>query len=224
MNPDNFGLGRLPAPDGRDTRFQLRTLADATPPSTLNHRYWWANGWHGNQANLPWCVAFSFLHYLADGPVTHKGRPQPLVSPADLYRTAQENDEWDGTAYAGTSVRAGAKVLQSLGYVSSYWWGWDVATVVDALLSLGPVVVGTNWYSGMFDVDEKGLIGVNGRLSGGHAYVLNGVNRKRELVRLKNSWGKDWGNGGMAWLSFEDLGRLLSEDGEACLAVEAVKA
>jgi len=39
-------------------------------------------------------------------------------------------------------------------------------------------------------------------------------------VRIVNSWGERWGQGGEAWLSFADLERLIHEEGEACGPVE----
>jgi papain like protease len=214
-----LGLGRRFAPDARDREYPLRALIAA--PSVRHYRYWYANGWWGNQADSPQCVAYAWCHYLEDGPVMQtQPRTPPVVSPGMLYREAQKLDEWEGEDYDGTSVRAGAKVLQALGYLQSYRWGASVADVVDALLEVGPVVMGTNWYEDMFTPDDAGFLRVRGALAGGHAYVLDGVNRSHALVRLKNSWGREWGQNGFAFMAIEDLGRLLAEDGEACLGVE----
>jgi len=136
-----------------------------------------------------------------------------------VYRDAQVVDEWPGENYNGTSVRAGAKVLADRGHIGEYRWAWDLETVVRALLDVGPVVVGTNWYSGMFEPNQ-GIIDISGTVAGGHAYLLNGVNRNKGMIRLKNSWGRDWGSRGHAYISFEDMDRLIKEDGEACLALE----
>jgi len=81
-------------------------------------------------------------------------------------------------------------------------------------------VVGTNWYYGMFYPDRNGLIKVKGGLAGGHAYVVNGVDTKNKLFRIKNSWGKSWGIQGRAFISFNDMARLIREQGEICLATE----
>jgi len=46
------------------------------------------------------------------------------------------------------------------------------------------------------------------------------VNLKQSIFRIKNSWGRAWSNNGFAFISFDDMARLLSEDGEACIAHE----
>lgn len=136
------------------------------------------------------------------------------------YQRAQTMDEWPGEDYDGTSVRAGAKVLQDTGFISEYRWAWDGMEAIRAVLDIGPVVVGTNWYEGMFEPNDRGLVVPSGSIAGGHAYLIDGANLNRGLVRLKNSWSKSWGRGGRAVMTITDFSRLISEDGEACLATE----
>lgn len=226
MSPNDFpilehGLGRRPAPDPRDQGYQLRTLLAAPlaeAPAKL-FRYWNQMGWWGDQGPTSQCVAFAWAHYLEDGPVTQPGKG-PILAPASIYAEAQKVDEWPGEGYDGTSVRAGAKVLQKVGFVSTYAWAWDLNTVIDSVLAAGPVVMGTNWYRSMFDPDPEGIVEISGPLAGGHAWVINGANRTAGLVRCKNSWSRSWGKKGNFYLSFESLARLIAEDGEACMAVE----
>lgn len=217
MTTGEHGLGRIQIPDERDRGF-LMSAAVAEAPKR-RWRYWNANGWWGDQGATSQCVAYSLLHMVADGPVTTKGVADPVMPPRDLYQAAQRIDAWPGENYDGTSVRAGAKVLQDAGWISEYRWAWDVDTVVRALLDAGPVVVGTTWHDDMFTPDGRGFVHATGRSAGGHAYVLNGVNTDREVVRLKNSWGREWGLNGHAWLSFRDLEQLIKDYGEACLPI-----
>jgi hypothetical protein len=92
--------------------------------------------------------------------------------------------------------------------------------VIQAVLELGPVVVGTDWYTDMYTPNENNFIRARGRRVGGHAYVLNGVNTYQGVFKMKNSWGLEWGDEGHAWLSFSDFRVLLKQDGEVCLAGE----
>jgi hypothetical protein len=133
----------------------------------------------------------------------------------------QLNDGIPGEDYAGTTVRAGAKVLADQGYISEYYWAWDLETIIDTVTRLGPVVVGTNWYPSMWSPDQLGIVKIEGSLAGGHAYLIDGANRNRGMARCKNSYSKNWGINGRFWMPFEVLERLLNEGGEACIAVEA---
>lgn len=128
-----------------------------------------------------------------------------------------------GNSYNGTSVRAGAKILMREGYISSYNWAWDIETIKNTLLTKGPMVVGTVWNYDMFFPNEKGIITATGEQMGGHAYLLDGINVKKKLIRIKNSWGRNWGKNGFAYISFDDMAKLISQYGEACLATEIEK-
>lgn len=226
------GLGRLYIPDERDARFPMSSVLAATErlPDEAREavdrgwRYWNQQGWWGDQGDTPRCVVYAWGHYVEDGPVTHKATPHGEGPPFDLteaYGWAQRNDQWPGEGYDGTSVRAGAQYLRQLGHVGSFVWARDMDDLVRALLTEGPVVIGTWWYREMFDPDEDGFLTVGGPRDGGHAYLLNGVNVGEGKVRVKNSWGQGWGDGGNAWMRLDDVDRLVfAEAGEACLAVE----
>jgi len=192
-----------------------------TPTVTpqITSKYWDDNGWWGNQGSTPQCVGYAWSHWVEDGPTEHGGTP-PIVSPQTIYTEAQKIDEWPGENYAGTSVRAGAKYLKNTNKINSYYWAYDINTLINSVFNLGPVVVGTYWYSGMFYPNSNGIIRISGGIAGGHAYVINGVDKKNQLFRIKNSWGKNWGKQGHAYISFGDMSRLISMNGEICLAVE----
>jgi hypothetical protein len=211
-------LGRVYVPDARDKNFLISNKFPIQTKS-ITSKYWDANMWWGNQGNTPQCVGYAWAHWIADGPITHSG-VQPPVNPTTIYGEAQKVDEWIGENYAGTSVRGGAKYLKTSGKISSYLWAFDINTLVNTVLNVGPVVVGTNWYNGMFYPDKTGLIRITGRLAGGHAYVINGVDTRTKRFRIKNSWGKTWGQSGHAYISYTDMARLIRENGEICLAIE----
>jgi C1A family cysteine protease len=70
------------------------------------------------------------------------------------------------------------------------------------------------------NAESDGTMRIRGRLQGGHAYVLNGVDTKKQVVRVKNSYGKTWGKQGYGYLSFESLEKLLKDGGEICVPFE----
>ena len=210
-------LGRLYVEDERDRGYLLASLLPEEP-AQLPVKYWDDQRWEGNQGSNPYCVAFAWLHWMADGPVTH--RAAPIYRPRDVYHDAQKLDKFPGQNYDGTTVRAGAKALVKRGVVTEYHWAWELEDVIQAVLTLGPVVVGTDWYEEMYTPDEDFIIRARGRKYGGHAYLINGVDTYYGRFRIKNSWGTEWGDNGHAFLPFSDFRVLLKQNGEACLATE----
>ena len=211
-------LGRVYIPDERDKNYLIENKLKLKN-TILTTKYWDADEWWGNQENTPQCVGYAWAHWIEDGPVKHEGI-SPIINPTLIYKEAQKLDEWVGENYNGTSVRGAAKYLKSTNKISSYLWTYNINVLIDTVLTKGPVVVGTNWYRSMFFPDKNGLIRVTGKLTGGHAYVINGVDKNKKLFRIKNSWGKNWGKSGHAFISFSDMEKLIKQNGEVCLAIE----
>lgn len=231
-------MGRKRLPLGRrkqkaDPRDKLHPAKPSTraPMLAATYRYWNDSTWRGDQGNTSQCVAYSALHRIENAPRTYP-EAGPVLNPTTVYNRAQEIDDWPGTNYEGTSVRAGAKVMLERGFISEYQW---VENFDDFLLLLhmqGPINVGTTWYWSMFNPrrvkDAQGAyrttvtIDESKGSAGGHAYLINGINIPSRVVRVLNSWGTSWGAGGRAWMSFDTIERLVfGEGGEACLYVEA---
>ena len=114
-----------------------------------------------------------------------------------------------------------AKILKELGIISEYRWANRINDVVNTVLTLGPMVVGTKWFTGMNRPNSKGIVRPTGGQIGGHAYLINGVDKTNKYLRIKNSWGKRWGKSGYAFISFRDFEKLLHDGGEACIAFES---
>lgn len=206
-------LGRVPEWDDRNNQYPIRALLDRTAKP---RSYTWRLDTHLDQKQTPMCVGFSIAHEVAAKPKV--GHVDAVVA-AGIYSLAQKNDAWAGEAYEGTSVLGGVKAAAIMGYYDEYRWAASVDDLVLAVGYHGPAVLGTNWYATMFHPDETGRIVVAGGVAGGHAYLTNRVDVRHERLWIANSWGLDWGIGGNAWISFDDVSKLLASDGEAMVPV-----
>ena len=221
-NNTDYGLGRIYIPDERDKGFPMSAILTRQKPE-IDYKYYWPKGWWGDQGEKPYCCAYAWLHWLHGGSVTQMATPPPVIGPKILYDLCQANDSFPGNQYDGTTVRAGAKVLMDEGFISEYRWTNDVKVMAEAVLTKGPVVVGTDWHRNMFYPDKDGVIRTGGGVIGGHAYLIDGVNMVKKQFRAKNSWGREWAKKGYAYIPFEDMQELLWAQGECCLASEIKK-
>lgn len=207
-------LDRVPQFDERSRAFPVRQVVRA---AAKPRGYTWSCGTYLDQGSEGACVGFAWAHELVARPSVITGFT--AADARQIYLGAQRVDEWPGEGYSGTSVLAGAKVVAGLGYVSEYRWAFGLDDLILAVGYKGPAVLGLNWYEGMFDPDADGHLRPTGRLAGGHAILCRAVSVRDRRFLLHNSWGSDWGLKGTAWVSFEDMDRLLREQGEACIPV-----
>jgi len=206
-----YTLGRQYKEDKRDKEYPIKQVKF----SANKRKKTWNDGkWLGDQGDTPACVGFAWAHWLTSRPISQ------FAQPTGIYTLAQFLDEWESEDYDGTSVRAGAKVLKHLGFIKEYRWANSINDVINTILNTGPVVVGTIWTENMFDTEDGFLI-PTGEIVGGHAYLLFAVDTKNETFTMKNSWGRNWGNNGYAYIDFSDFEILLKEDGETCLGIES---
>src|SRR5688572_15007850 len=107
-------LDRLIEFDEKSRSFPIRTLvADKQPRS-----YSWRGNVVLDQGSEGACVGFAWAHELNARPVV-----VPDIDAADarsIYTDARKMDEWPGEDYEGTSVLAGAKVVQAAGHITEY--------------------------------------------------------------------------------------------------------
>jgi hypothetical protein len=195
----------------------------------------WACGVYLDQTTTSACTGNSRAYDLA-------GSPRPLKQPngklidepfaQQLYNLAKKYDEWTGEDYEGSSVLGALKAAKSMGYIGEYRWAFNIDDMCQALATLGPVVVGTDWYNSMFDPQPNGVLEVDADsgVAGGHAYyfraiyvsdsyktrlVGKGNNRHGiPLLAVRNSWGRSWGHNGEAYIWADDYERVLMDGGE----------
>ena len=141
-----------------------------------------------------------------------------------VYSQATVEDSFPGVyppTDTGSSGLAVAKVLQGRGLISGYRWMFSYLDALGALMQ-APVIVGTNWYEGMFYPDATGRVTISGAVAGGHEYILDGYDAEAGkgfggVVWCRNSWGADWGVQGRFAMFGATLQRLLEQDGDAIL-------
>ena len=202
---------RIPRWDQRNEDFRIRGLTLVTKPP---RSYTWRVGVNLDQGREGACVGFAWAHELAARPRIVQGVTDDVAR--GIYLDAQRVDEWPGEGYEGTSVLAGAKVVQGRGHFTEYRWARDVDELRMAIGYAGPAVLGVDWHEGMIDPAD-GWIYPEGAIVGGHAILCYAVNIRGGYFRVWNSWGASWGEGGSAKLSFESMQQLLTENGEACI-------
>lgn len=213
-------LDRLPQFDERSRKYGIREVITKQPRS-----YTWRCLQVLDQGNEGSCVGHGVAHELIARPSEVHGIDHQYAR-EKIYWEAQKIDEWQGGSYPGarpfyegTSVLAGVKVSKSLGWMHEYRWGFSLDDLILGVGRNGPAVLGINWYSEMYDVDNDGFIHSEGSIDGGHCILCNAVNIKYGYFTLHNSWGPEWGIDGEAKISFEDMEQLLHEDGEQCFFV-----
>jgi hypothetical protein len=236
-----FPLGRRHAPDVRDANFPMRLMLDplreqffprGLPEGTRHYR----PGPRLDQGKTGTCIAHGWTGKVMGAPIMQR----VPMTPYDLYRQIVQVDEWpdndheatapDTGLQLGTSVRAGAKVLQRLGLISNYLWAESVEDVrAWHLAGFGGCVIGVSWSRDMFRTDPDGFISYTGQVDGGHCVYTTGWNdhvkhhgQFTRAVRFQQSWTLPWGDkgSGRAWISEADLAKLMVDDGEVCAAVE----
>jgi hypothetical protein len=214
-------LGRHPFFDERSRGFPVRALL---PREVVRRKTIWElpNNFPLDQGEEGACVGFGFSGELAAAPVVI---PTDNQFAFDLYARAQAEDQKMGNVWdEGASMLAGAKACKLAGHVSSYRWAFGVDDVIDTLCAVGPVVIGIDWYSGMYDTTTDGLVQVFGDVVGGHCILLTGFWPAHpawgDVVLWENSWGLSYGVNGRGFIRVADLQRLLSAQGEACVLVD----
>lgn len=231
MSASVKGTGLRFKEDERDSLYLLRHLTPevfrAGPRRTRRHPMFRLPL---DQGATGTCVEHGWLTWGWAGPIVQR-RKLLALRQYDVYRRIVQIDEWadndwEATAPAhqlqgGTSVRAGAKVMCELGFLSTFGWALTADEVIDWIVGVGPVVVGTEWWPDwrptratrptVLRIPPGGA-----RPDSGHCYTFTGWDERRGLLESPNSWGY----GGEIRMEPETLDQLLRRRGQACTAVE----
>ncbi len=155
------------------------------------------------------------------------------VSSRMLYELARRYDEWPGEDYAGSSARGAMKGWHHHGVCSRELWPDSVAgpgepltdvraedardrplgayyrvnhkdvvalhsALAEARVLFASALVHTGWQA----VEADGEIAFSDQQRGCHAFAIVAYDRRG--LWIQNSWGPDWGRGGLGHLSYDD--------------------
>lgn len=210
-------LGRHVQFDERSRRFPA--IAQVPRGAKVASRLWNRRVPAFDQGDIGSCTGQGAAGLLVTAPfLKAKVSPQTALS---IYSRATRIDPFPGSYQpedTGSTVLAAMKATVKMGLAKGYRWCFGLQDVLKVLSNTGPVEVGVNWYEGFDDVVD-GRVQVTGDVRGGHAFELLGLDTKAKTVTAINSWGSGWGNDGRFTFSWDDLDRLLQEDGEASTLV-----
>jgi hypothetical protein len=185
-----------------------------------------------NQGNTASSVGYS-LAYALRSESTRAGRyPGVEFSGYGIYIEAQRADNMPLNDLSGVSFKAAGKALQLVGAYASADWvigekqpragatpvckisEWKPLTplrsedVIDYLKAGRPVVVGLSLYSDTFN-NPGGLFTI-GKVSSleVHPVCVVGYSEQKQLFKVANTWGTDWGANGFGYVAKGDFTNL----------------
>jgi hypothetical protein len=210
--------------DERSRQYGVRRLMVGSAPVT---DHVWPVGPVLDQGTEGACVGFGIVTALN---AQVAGDPDRTVDDAlRLFRRADQLDG-DGRTGVGTSVLAGMQAAVEAGLFGGYSWAFGTRDVAQAVLQVGPVIVGVPWLAGMYDTGPGGLVELTGADEGiGHCLAVVGLKLRGPQGQLgpyfvwQNSWGPGYGDRGLGYIHHRDLATLLHGTGEAAIPTRAAQ-
>ena len=192
----------------------------ATVEGKKQRSYTWRCDQTLNQGSEGSCVGHGISHELIARPAEASGIDHKYAT-EKIYWPAQKIDPWDGGSYPGcspfyegTSVLAGVKIAQSLGWFEEYRWAFSLKSLILGVGHNGPAVTGFTWREDMLHPARDGFVRVSGDSIGGHCTLVRAVNVKKRYFTIRNSWGISWGHGGDCYITFDEMDKLIHDRGE----------
>lgn len=213
------------APDFRDRYYEpslIELLPEITPPPELSIL---------NQGTEGACTGFGLAAVI--NKLNQDRGSKVRVSSRMLYEMAKKFDQWPGEQYSGSSCRGAIKGWYSMGVCSEGLWKYrprsrdlhltvkrakdarsntlgayyrirkNIVDMHAALNEVGAVYCSANVHKGWSKAATRsGVIKQHKDSIGGHAFAIVGYTSDGFLVQ--NSWGKSWGDNGIALWKYED--------------------
>lgn len=121
----------------------------------------------------------------------------------------------------GSSGLSIAQVIKSYGIIAGYTHTFSRDDALRAL-ALTPIMLGVGWHQNMYDPDPDGRLNIGGPVVGGHEILCREIDAVNGRVWIDNSWGTSWGVNGRAYLTWDDLGALLDDQGDVTILTPLV--
>jgi hypothetical protein len=213
VDPANpFALGRHVHHDSRSRNYPAELARKAID---VFHQ---SVGLPLNQGQLGKCTAEGLCGRLN----TQPGQPAETfrvftdTDSDQLYGVETENEgqPWPPNDPGGSGL-AVCKAAKQLGWIKSYGHTFSFGDALKGLTKR-PFIVGTNWYQSMFQPGDNSLVTISpdSAVAGGHEYLCVQNITEQQLLGFWNSWGQDWGKGGMFYMTYATVERLLAEQGD----------
>jgi len=171
------------------------------------------------------CQALNTEHGLAQRQLRGQGSILAELDARGIYSDATKVDPYPGEwppEDTGSSGLAVCKVARQRGLIRRYRHAFSLAGALRALAG-APVIIGIGWRESMFTPQPRPggdvWLQVAGPVVGGHEVCLDALDVEGRRVRVLNSWSDLWGDGGRAWLSWDDLSTLLQDQGDCTVPV-----
>lgn len=181
-----------------------------------------------NQGNLGSCTGNASVDALVSSPDWTPRSPTNEGDAVKIYSLATHLDGIPGfypPDDRGSTGIGACKALVKLGWAASYTHTFGLQQALGAL-TLRPAMIGVAWYDSFDSPGPGGMVSIspNAYVRGGHEIAMVGLDTEAKTVRLVNSWGAAWGDGGYFQMTWDTLDRLLNEQGDVTVPVVNVTA